>query len=433
MRTRAIAARRSRGGATLVVLCFGPFGLATAALGAEIRQAFVTSAVGSADFSSWPQVTPGAVGLDAADSICRNVAAAASLARPGAFRAWLSDSLDDAWCRVQDRTGTRDGGCDGAPAPAGAGPWARTGDGARWAGSLSALTDDQGPLVPLDRDEHALAVPALDLHWTGTDETGRAFDALPSSMCADWASSAAASTSVLGSSFETRVGWTLSFGGSCDGHHHLACLEAGAGGGQPPVATAGPAALAFVTSATGNGDLSGWARAAGQAGLAAADAICSAEAAAAHLPQPQSFVAWLSTSSQNARARLPSNIAWRRVDGTAVAASRADLIDGQLAAPVNETAASGFLPRPPAWLAPTWTGTAYDGSWLPGEACGGWDSSSGDATGLGGAANSTAADWTDSRPYSCDLLLPLYCFSSVEILFWGAFESGDAGAWTPGG
>ena len=286
--------------------------------------------------------------------------------------------------------------------------------------------------MPLDRDERALVISALDLFWTGTDETGRAFDPLPSELCADWTSSSSALGSVLGSTFETKVAWTTSFGGSCASHHHLVCLETGAGGSQPPVATLGPAALAFVTSAVGSGDLSGWARANGQTGLAAADAICTGEAAAAHLPEPQSFVAWLSTSTRDARDRLPANLAWRRVDGTGIASNRADLIDGWLAAPVNETAASDYLPLAPAWLAPSWTGSAYDGSRLPGESCRDWVSASEDDSGLGGAANSAAADWTDGRPYSCDRLLPLYCFSSVEILFWGNFETGDAEDWTPG-
>lgn len=423
--------RGRRGSLRLLASCSALFLAASAALGALPRQVFVTSAYGPADLASWPVVTPGATGSDAADSICRNLAGAAGLDRPGAFRAWLSDSLDDAWCRVQDLTGTRDSGCDGAPALPGAGPWARTSDGARWAGALSPLTDLQGPLVPLDRDEHGNVVPQLELFWTGTDETGRAFDRLASALCADWTSSAASSSSVLGSTFETRVAWSISFGGSCADYRRLVCLETGSGGGLPPVATLGPAALAFVTTAVGRGDLASWAGASGHVGLAAADAICRGEATAAHLPRPQSFVAWLSTSTQNARGRLPTNLAWRRVDGTGVAVSRVDLLDGRLAAPVNETATAAYLPVPPAWSTSPWTGTAYDGYRLAGENCRDWTSTSANDTGLGGFTNSAAADWTDGRPFSCDALLPIYCFSNVEILFWGSFEDGDTGDWSP--
>jgi len=412
-------------------LCLALFLTAAVAAGAETRQAFVTSEQGPADFSSWPSATPGTTGLDAADSICRNLALAAGLVRPGAFRSWLSDSLDDAWCRVQDLPGTRDGGCDGAPAPPGAGPWARTSDGARWAGALSALSDDQGPLVPLDRDEHGAAVPELDLFWTGTDETGRAFDRIASELCADWTSSAPSSYSLLGSTFETRFAWTISFGGSCDSFRRLVCLETGSGGGRPPFATLGPAALAFVTSTVGSGDLSSWPAADGLAGLAAADAICRSEAVAFHLPAAQSFVAWLSTSTLDARGRLPANLAWRRIDGTGVAASRADLLDGRLAAPINQTAGAAYLPQPPDWSAPMWTGTSYEGLRLVGDTCLDWTSTFEDETALGGSANSAAADWTDGRPYPCDALLPLTCFSTVEILFWGNFEGGDVEDWAP--
>src|SRR5512144_279538 len=89
--------------------CSALFLVAAAALGALPRQVFVTSVYGPATLSSWPVATPGATGTDAADSICRNLAVAAGLDRSSSFRAWLSDSLDDAWCRVQDLTGTRDG------------------------------------------------------------------------------------------------------------------------------------------------------------------------------------------------------------------------------------------------------------------------------------------------------------------------------------
>ena len=415
----------------LLALCLALSLVATSAFAVGTRQAFVTSVYGPADFSLWPAATPGTAGAHAADSICGHLAAEAGLDRPGAFRAWLSDSLDDAWCRVQDLSGTRDSGCDGAPVLQGAGPWARTSDGARWAGALSALIDEQGPLVPLDRDEHGAPVPELELFWTGTDQTGRAFDRIASELCADWTSSAAASYSLLGSTFETRVAWTISFGGSCDSYRRLVGLEAGAGGGRPPVATVGPAALAFVTAGAGSGDLSSWPGAGNRVGLAAADAICRGEAAALHLPAPPSFVAWLSTSTQNASGRLPSSLAWRRIDGTGVATSRADLLDGHLAAPINQTPGAAYLPRPPAEFAPMWTGTSFDGSRLAGESCLDWTSTFENNTGLVGAANSAAADWTDGRPFSCDSLLPLYCFSTVEILFWGNFESGDLEDWSP--
>ena len=415
----------------LVALCCTLVLVATAAPGLETRQVFVTSEEGPADISLWPSATLGTVGTGAADSVCQNLASSAGLTRSVFFRSWLSDSLDDAWCRVQGLTGTRDSGCDGAPALAGAGPWARIGDGARWAGTLSAMTDQQGPLVPLDRDENGAEVPDFAGFWTGTDESGRATDRQASALCDDWTSSASASSSVLGSSFETRFAWTNSIGASCDSPRRLVCLETGAGGALPPVATLGPAALAFVTTAVGNGDFASWTGAAGGASTTAADSICVGEAVAAHLFKPQSFVAWASTSARNARDRFPVNLAWRRFDGTGVATSLTDLLDGRLAAPINQTSAAAYLPLPPAEHAPFWTGTTYNGLALAGATCLDWTSTSANDTGLVGFANSAAAGWTDGQEIPCDAILPIACFSTVEILFWGNFESGDLEDWSP--
>lgn len=423
------ADRRRRNGNRFAI-GLGLLMTATVTFGVETRQAFVSSVYGPGNFASWPEAELGTSGPEAADSVCRTLAANAGLARPLAYRAWLSSSLDDAWCRVQGLIGTRDSGCSGEPAPEGAGPWARTSDGARWAGTLAELSEDRGPLVPLDRDERGAAVPGLELYWTGTDPSGRAFDLLAAELCDDWTSSAGTSGTVLGSTFETRGAWTLSFGGACSDPRRLVCLETGAGGSRPPVASLGPAALAFVTTSIGTGDFSSWPEALGLDGLAAADSICRVEAVAGHLPNPLSFGAWLSTSARNARSRLPLGLGWRRLDGVGIVIDRTDLIDGWLAAPLNETVASRYLPEPPDGDAPIWTGTAFDGTALPGETCVDWSSAADTDSGLAGFANSAAADWTDGRPFSCDTYLPLYCFSNVEILFWGSFETGDVLEWS---
>jgi hypothetical protein len=405
-------------------------GLLATSAAAEPRRVFVSSAYGPADFAQWSAATPGTVGVDAADSICRALAAQAALPNAGAFRAWLSSAADDAWCRVQNLPGTRDTACAGAPAQPGGGPWARTGDGARWSGPLAALTDQQGPLLPLDRDEHGTLVPDYELHWTGTDASGRAIGRQATALCDDWTSAAADAGSALGSTFATRVGWTHSFAGSCADHRRLVCVETGVGP-WPPVASIGPAALAFVTAAAGNGNFASWPLAEGRTGLEAADFICRREAMAARLPRPHSFVAWLSSATRNARDRLPAALGWRRLDGTGLAASRDDLIDGWLAAPPNQTGGGAYLPLPPAEAAPVWTGTAWDGMGLAGMTCGDWGSAAMGDAGLAGFGNSVASDWTDGQPFSCDALLPLYCFSTAEILFWGSFESGDTGDWSP--
>ena len=65
------------------------------------RIAFVTSAMGNGNLSTWPDaVTAGASGIDAGDAICRKRAELAGLANPQNFVAWLSDANSDAYCRL---------------------------------------------------------------------------------------------------------------------------------------------------------------------------------------------------------------------------------------------------------------------------------------------------------------------------------------------
>jgi hypothetical protein len=64
------------------------------------------------------------------------------------------------------------------------------------------------------------------------------------------------------------------------------------------------ARLTFVTNSTGTGNLSTWALAGGNTGLAAADAICNAEAAAAMPALPGTYVAWMSDGTSDAYCRV---------------------------------------------------------------------------------------------------------------------------------
>lgn len=62
--------------------------------------------------------------------------------------------------------------------------------------------------------------------------------------------------------------------------------------------------VAFVTSVTGTGNLSTWADADGESGLAAGDAVCRARASAAGLANPENFLAWLSDAADDAYCRI---------------------------------------------------------------------------------------------------------------------------------
>jgi Leucine rich repeat N-terminal domain len=63
---------------------------------------------------------------------------------------------------------------------------------------------------------------------------------------------------------------------------------------------------AFATSTTGQGDMHSWAEVVGTnlEGLAAADGICGVRATAANLPDPGTYVAWLSDRNDDAYCRI---------------------------------------------------------------------------------------------------------------------------------
>ena len=159
----------------------------------------------------------------------------------------------------------------------------------------------------------------------------------------------------------------------------------------------------FVTSTVSDGNLGG---------IAGADATCNALATAAGLPG--SFFAWLGDATTAPASRFTqAPVPYELVDGTAVAVSWADLVDGSLANHVSldENGASAFGLQ-------TWTGVLADGTALsPGfptvASCNGWTSSS--AAHFGGYGNTSATNgfWThfaSSPTTSCDVARRHYCF-----------------------
>lgn len=404
--------------------------LAVPAADAQYRRAFATSVWGNANFSSWLDAEAGTTGVDAADSICRARAAAAGLDNPENFRAWISDSLDDAWCRVQGLTGRRDDGCDGAPALPGAGPWALVGSDVLWAESLDALTSERGPVLPLDRTELGDAIHPGDAIWTASDETGRALDPFGGNFCQDWTVATAGVYAAAGAAYGTRPAWTAEYAAACDTERPLFCLEGEPTATEPPIATLAPAALAFVTDATGSADFGSWPQAGGLAGVQAADAICRAEAAAHRLPNPESFVAFVATGTTSIRDRLPAGLGWVRLDGERVATSVDDLLDGSLGGPIALTPAGRTLPELGSAGGAVWTGIAADGMPAEGLDCAGWTDGSDAAMALVGRPDTVAGNWTDSQPTICAAELPLYCLGTVELLFWSGFETSSTIGWS---
>jgi len=381
---------------------------------------FVTSVNGTGDLGSWPEAQIGTSGVDAGDSICQNQATIAGLANPLDFVAWLSDSDDDAYCRVHGVTGKVSNNCDGATLVA-AGPWVRT-DGHPFAPTIDRLLSPTNEVyTPLKYDENGQAVSAV--LFTGTSGTGGAGSELctDGGTLTDWASSTGAGR--VGTTHETGSKWTYAFIGLCSSGSRLICIEKGQGGPLPPFGQVGK--LAFVTSVSGTGELSAWPEAdAGTSGIAAGDSICRNLATAAGLPVPDSFRAWLSDSTTDAKDRFVLPGPWVRVDGVVVFPSPADLATFNLFTALNLTETGAYLANGRAW-----TGTGHSGT-AASERCSEWLDGTTGSQGLLGYCTSTTSGWTTNVSRSCDQEYRLYCLALDNGIFADGFESGDPTGWS---
>ena len=154
--------------------------------------------------------------------------------------------------------------------------------------------------------------------------------------------------------------------------------------------------MAFVTSTDIVPSMLG-----GQAG---ADAVCMQRAAAAGLP-PNTYVAWISTSTIDMRTRLGSARGWVRPDGMPFADTQSSLFAGRVLYPprVDEHAMDRENVSIP-------TGTARNGAF---HASGGTQCA--DFTGTGtatfGWSDGGEEVWTEQAPIlDCSQPAPLYCF-----------------------
>ena len=386
-------------------------------LAAVTRRMFLTSTTGTGNLSTWAGAG-GLTGLDAADAVCQARATAASLPNAAGYRAWLSDSVDDAYCRMHNLTGKRATNCGQATLPGSAGPWWRT-DGKPFGAGLPEL------LYPLEEVLHPPLVTEFAIQapyssaWTGTDEEGAARLA----TCGDWTSEGA-DLATNGLANRTAFSWTLSASAVCSSlMNHLYCFETGVADPLPPFPASGR--LAFLTSAHGTGNLGGWPVAAGATGLAAGDAICRNLATAAGIRQPGSFSAWLSAAGTNAIDRFDHEGPWMRLDGIEVAASRQELTDGALAAPINLTETGTYLNN---WA--VWTGTLGAG-WEGPSHCSSWIEDSAASFGQYGFANSADLPWTFAGETGCNFEWSyLYCLQDLPLIFLDGFESAGTHAWT---
>ena len=390
--------------------------------GEQNRVAFVTSAIGTGDLSSWAEADGGTVGAEAGDSICRNLAAAALLENPENFVAWISTETDDAYCRLHNLSGKKTANCGQVELPESAGPWIRT-DGTVWAPAIEELTSgDYFLYTPLDRDENGSMILTDTVIFTATDREGTLKKS--TTTCEDWTSS---SSNPVGIGFTTRTIWSWAGGGTggCQTQNRLACIESGAGPALPEIPP--PTRPTFITSADDTGDLSSWSQAdPGTEGIAAGDSVCRNLAEAAGLEGASHYRAWLSDGLTNAIDRFEVDAPWQRLDGVPIAAGKADLTDGTLFSTITLTEQGGVIGNATAW-----TGTDANGLANGGD-CQDWSSSSASDMARTGSTNSVAGTWTSQSNVLCDFRSArLYCLADRPFsIFTDGFESGDTSAWS---
>jgi hypothetical protein len=263
---------------------------------------FVTSATYVPQFGS----------LAAADEVCNGAAQAAGL--PGTYRAWLSTTSTDAISRLQGARG-----------------WVRV-DGAPFADTPEDIAGGRiftPPLLDENGQEHRGGYAATPV-VTGSYADGRLY---PGHNCQDWTSADPADVSI-GEDEGTTEMWGGGIFGGCQYPMRIYCFGVDRVRSVAPIPVAGR--RAFVTE--GQFQLGG--------GLAAADALCASEAAAAALPPRFKALLATSTSSAAARFSAPSSTIWVRLDGVPLNAPGVDLFDGvPLAAPLNVTSTLDYLGR----------------------------------------------------------------------------------------
>ncbi len=161
----------------------------------------------------------------------------------------------------------------------------------------------------------------------------------------------------------------------------------------PPCGKGGPC-LVFVTSTEHSGEMGG---------LAGADAICTRAAREANVAG--TFKAWLSSQSGSPYSRFARNPGpYVLVNGTRVANNWADLIDGNLLAPINVTETNVSLNA-----AVVWTGTDPQGKW-EGLDCLAWTDRTTDRSAFTGYTLRWDARWTYDFTAQCHMFQRLYCF-----------------------
>lgn len=143
-------------------------------------------------------------------------------------------------------------------------------------------------------------------------------------------------------------------------------------------------------------------------GVAGAHAICNYYASLSNLQG--TYKAWVATATANAPLvnHTQSAEPYVKVNGTVVANNWSDLIDGNLASPIDVQADGTVV----TGAQKVWTNVSSGAvlkSSVSTQFCGGWAATSNN--GYHGLSNSTTGTWSDSAQVACtSTLMRLYCF-----------------------
>lgn len=391
--------------------------LSTSAAANEHNRIFVTSVSGTGDLSSWAD-SMGLDGLEGADTICQARADAAGLS--GTFVAWMSDSQDDAWCRVLGLSGKRSANCGLTEPPdtsALNGGWVRM-DGKPFTTSLDELTAASGPriLYPFWFDEFANPVAVSTIYMTGTTATG--VQSTLQSNCASFTS--ASGNAVGGRPNLHHTDWTEGSFPNCSLSNRLVCMQIDGKAAAPPSFARSGDRLAFLTASSGPGDLGQWPLAGANAGFAAADEICRASAAEPGLPRAEFFRAHIGGGGIQPVDRFdyPEG-PFIRLDGVRYMDSLFDFEpsgSGSHSA-LNLTSAGNFVGSQ-SWL-------GFNLFTLDGSNCDDWTAGNSGASGhrwfnaMLGPTNQTMG----STALSCHFNMRLRCIEDSDLLFTDRFTA----------
>lgn len=401
--------------------------LSLAATPSQGLRAFLSSAMGSGDLGSWPQAGS-AIGIDAGDAICVSLAQSAGLGSPTSYRAWLSDSASDAYCRVHGLFGKVADDCGQATLPAAAGPWFLI-EGAQpriFAAQIPLLLSPHYQVFTPAQVLETGAAVVQDEYWTGTKQDGT-YDEGFGNACEDWTSGDSGDQASIGSTAGTGTSWTDAGGSghTCSLQQRLLCMQAASAAPVGPSAFYSWGRLAFHSSATGSGRLQTWPQANGLAGLAAGDQICRTLAVGAGLRHPESFKAWLSTATVDARDRFQHDGPWIRPDRTRIASNIAQLTHGFLNTSLNVNELGDYGGGSYAWTGTTLLGTVNENH------CADWTSASAGLDGDVGYYAFADSRWTDYPVVrNCSFPESIYCLQDLPLIFGDGFEAGSTITWT---